>query len=115
MKYMYLLFPLCKGYVIEQWEIIQEDYIEGRGMIYGIKRPSKSLLSSRYDMVEIDEKYMAYNEALVVAFSPKCTLLKHIMNLNNSIIELGEKLGNTYVEIIYEQINQAKKELEKYL
>ena len=37
------------------------------------------------------------------------------MNLNNNIIELGEKLGNTYVEIIYEQINQAKKELEKYL
>ena len=115
MKYMYLLFPLCKGYTIEKWEIIQENYTKDRGMTYIIKRSYESLISSRYHLLEIDEKYMAYHEYIIASFSPKCVLLKHIMNLNNIITELGEKLGNNYVEIIYSQIHQAKKELEKYL
>lgn len=114
MNYMYILHPLCKGYVIEKWEIIYK-YYENNQMKYYIKRPEKSLLAERYDMLIIDEKHMAHNESIIAAFSPKCALLKHIMFLNNNIIELGEKLGNKYVEAIYKDIHKVKEELEKYL
>ena len=68
MKYMYLLFPLCKGYTIEKWEIIQENYTKDRGMTYIIKRSYESLKSSRYHILEIDEKYMAYHEYIIARF-----------------------------------------------
>ena len=113
MKYMYLLFTLSKGYTIEKWEIIKEEY--SGGWKYYLSRPKESLLTEVYNEIIVDDKYITYNESIIAAFSPKCALLKHIMNLNNNIIELGEKLGNNYVEIIYSQIHQAKKELEKYL
>ena len=113
MKYMYLLFTLGReNGRIEKWKIQKEEY--DNGMKYYIERPKDSLLRGRYKVLVIDEKYMAHNEVIIAAFSPKCALLKHIMHLNNEIIDFGERLGNK-VEIIYSQIHQAKKELERYL
>ena len=52
MKYMYLLFTLSKGYKIEKWEIIKEEY--SGGWKYYLSRPKESLLTEVYNEIIVE-------------------------------------------------------------